>query len=218
MCPVCSKCQACLPLLLCALALSVFPLLFKDTAVLFISLIPVPLSSQCHPGANHRLLQLNTIQNSQIQVAPGNLWGLTTKFIQTRSSCARLLGSEISMQTLSEEHLHCFLTQSFAFGFLLYSFRASFFAVNCQRGEPGVWSHQCLTSKLFHWRPVAHLLWSIAAKLLGFTMRITKCPFFWYQYLIFNDIIFLVMYIWGLEGPGQGGQVNNIKARYIHME
>lgn len=74
----------------CALALSLSPLLFKDTAMLFISLILVPLSSQYHFGANHRLLQLNTMQNFQIQVAPGNLWGLTTKFIKTRSSCARL--------------------------------------------------------------------------------------------------------------------------------
>lgn len=74
----------------CALALSLSPLLFKDTAVLFISLIPVPLSSQYHSGANHRLLQLNTMQNSHIQVAPGNLRGLTTKFIKTRSPCVRL--------------------------------------------------------------------------------------------------------------------------------
>lgn len=146
------------------------PLLFKDTAVLFISLIPVPPSSQYHPAANHRLLQLNTIENSQIQVAPGNLWGLTTKFIKTRSSRVRLLGSEISMQSPSEEHLHCLLTQSFAFGFLLCSFRARFFSVSYQRGAPGVWSHCCHTPQL---SLKASCLLSRSAKLLALGRQTT---------------------------------------------
>lgn len=103
-----------------------------------------------------------------------------------------------------------FFNTKFAFSFLL----CSFITVNSLRGEPSL-GHtgvphqsyfiegQCLISP---------------ANLLQFgwiTTGITKSPCFWCQYLIF---ISLVMCIWHLEGPGQVGQINNIKVNYILIE
>lgn len=110
-----------------------------------------------------------------------------------------------------------FFNTKFAFSFLLCTFITGFFTVNSLRGEPSL-GHtgvphqsyfiegQCLTSP---------------ANLLQFgwmTTGITKYLCFWCQYLIFMDITTLVMCIWGLEDPGQAGQINNIKVRYIVIE
>lgn len=112
------------------------------------------------------------------------------------------------MQTLSEKHLHCFITQNFAFGFLLYSFRAVFFTVNSQRGELGVWSHHYPTSKLFQWTPMVHFLRSTAALFLGFKSVDNgdlKISFLLISVfiIIFKDISSLVMCVQGLKGPGR---------------
>lgn len=110
-----------------------------------------------------------------------------------------------------------FFNTKFAFSFLLYSFITGFFTVNSLRGEPSL-GHTGVPRQSYFTEGQCP---TSPAKLLRFgwmTTGITKCPCFWYQYLIFMDITYLVMCIWGLEGPGQAGQIYNIKVSYIFIE